>query len=329
MSTTERRRAFLQHPGFSRLFAPGRLTLGFLLPLEGYPDVPMPTLRDHARLARLADQLGFAALWARDVPLLGPDYPDRGPFPDPWVWLGMLAGATRRIALGTAGAVLPLRHPLHVAKAAGTLGALGGGRFLLGLASGDRAGEYPAFGLDRADRAALYRDGFAAVRAALADGDAGGGSMELAPRPATPPPMLAMGSAGQTLQWVAANADGWVSYPRDLASQRRIVGLWRQALEGRAGGEPKPFLQALGVDLSPDPGAPIEPAPYGLRLGRDALARHLAELGAIGVSHVILNPARGGRPAAEVAEEIAAEILPGFAAVDTRPSPTSGPTQKG
>ena len=46
MSTTDRRRAFIRHPGFSRLFAPGRLTLGFLLPLEGYPDDPMPTLRD-------------------------------------------------------------------------------------------------------------------------------------------------------------------------------------------------------------------------------------------------------------------------------------------
>jgi alkanesulfonate monooxygenase SsuD/methylene tetrahydromethanopterin reductase-like flavin-dependent oxidoreductase (luciferase family) len=144
-----------------------------------------------------------------------------------------------------------------------------------------------------------------------------------------PPPMLAVGSAGQTLQWVAANADGWVSYPRDPASQRRIVGLWRQALEARAGGEPKPFLQALGVDLLPDPGAPIEPAPYGLRLGRDALARHLAELGALGVSHVILNPARGGRPVAEVAEEIAAEVLPGFAAANTSPPPRFGPIRKG
>ncbi len=100
-------------------------------------------------------------------------------------------------------------------------------------------------------------------------------------------------------------------------------------MEARAGGEPKPFLQALGVDLLPDPGAPIEPAPYGLRLGRDALARHLAELGALGLSHVILNPARGGRPVAEVAEEIAAEVLPGFAASDPGPAPTSGPIRKG
>ncbi len=305
----------------------GRPTLGLMLPLPLGADGALDTIAA-LRLAEQAEAGGFAALWARDVPLLGPDYPDRGPFPDPWVWLGMLAGATRGVALGTAGAVLPLRHPLHVAKAAGTLGALGGGRFLLGLASGDRAEEYPAFGRDRADRAALYRDGFAAVRAALAGGDVGGG-LELAPRPVPPPPMLAVGSAGQTLQWVAENADGWVSYPRDLASQRRIVGLWRQALEARAGGEPKPFLQALGVDLLPDPGAPIEPAPYGLRLGRDALARHLAELGALGVSHVILNPARGGRPVAEVAEEIAAEVLPGFAAANTSPPPRFGPIRKG
>jgi hypothetical protein len=47
------------------------------------------------------------------------------------------------------------------------------------------------------------------------------------------------------------------------------------------------------------------------------------------VSHVILNPARGGRPVAEVAEEIAAEVLPGFAAANTSPPPRFGPIRKG
>lgn len=57
MSLADRWLAFAHHPGCSRLFASERLTLDFPLPLEGYPDDPVPTVRDHARLARLADQL--------------------------------------------------------------------------------------------------------------------------------------------------------------------------------------------------------------------------------------------------------------------------------
>ena len=37
---------------------------------------------------------------------------------DPFVYLGLLAASTERIALGVASIVLPLRHPAHVAKAA-------------------------------------------------------------------------------------------------------------------------------------------------------------------------------------------------------------------
>ncbi|GHB62201.1 hypothetical protein GCM10010377_61670 [Streptomyces viridiviolaceus] len=48
----------------------------------------------------------------------------------------------RRAVLGTAAVVLPLPRPLLVAKAAATVDVLSGGRFVLGLASGDRPVEY-------------------------------------------------------------------------------------------------------------------------------------------------------------------------------------------
>ena len=72
------------------------------------------------RIARLADDLGFAALWARDVPLMVPQGPDAvaSALDDPFLWLGMLAAATERIVIGSAAIVLPLRQPLQVAKSA-------------------------------------------------------------------------------------------------------------------------------------------------------------------------------------------------------------------
>jgi luciferase-type oxidoreductase len=98
-------------------------------------------------LARRAEELGFAALWFRDVPLRDPNFGDIGQVYDPWVYLGWIAAQTRTIALATGSIVLPLRHPLHTAKAAASIDQLTRGRFVLGVASGDRPIEFPAFGL--------------------------------------------------------------------------------------------------------------------------------------------------------------------------------------
>jgi luciferase-type oxidoreductase len=102
--------------GFRQMFAPGRMTLGVFFPIEAY-EGDAPTMRDQERLARRADELGFAALWTRDVPLRDPSFGDLGQVYDPWVWLGWIAAQTRTIALATGSIILPLRHPLHTAKA--------------------------------------------------------------------------------------------------------------------------------------------------------------------------------------------------------------------
>jgi luciferase-type oxidoreductase len=141
------------HAAFARVFQPRRLTIGFIAPLEGYPDSPAPTLHNHAAMARLADDIGLAALWLRDVPFYAPDFGDVGQILDPMVYAGWLAATTRRLAIGTAGIAAPLRDPLIVAKQAASIDQLLGGRFLLGLASGDRPEEYPAFGLEFGNRA--------------------------------------------------------------------------------------------------------------------------------------------------------------------------------
>ena len=68
-----------------------------------------------------------------------------------------MAGQTESIALFPAAIVLPLRHPLHTAKAAASIDRLTGGRLVLGIASGDRPVEFPAFGVNRDDRGAMFR----------------------------------------------------------------------------------------------------------------------------------------------------------------------------
>jgi hypothetical protein len=51
--------------GFQRMFAPDRLTLGVLFPIEAFSG-DQPTMRGQERLARRAEELGYAALWCRD-----------------------------------------------------------------------------------------------------------------------------------------------------------------------------------------------------------------------------------------------------------------------
>ena len=53
---------------FQRMFKPRLLTLGLFFPIEAFAR-DEPAMRDQERLARRAEELGFAALWFRDVPL--------------------------------------------------------------------------------------------------------------------------------------------------------------------------------------------------------------------------------------------------------------------
>jgi luciferase-type oxidoreductase len=154
-----------EHPGYDRVFQPGRLTFGVIAPLEGYPDTPWPTLENHAEAVRRADQSELAAIWLRDVPFYDPGFGDAGQVVDPMVYAGWLAAQTKRIAIGTAGIVSPLRDPLFVAKQAASIDRLTGGRFLLGLATGDRPAEFAAFGQAIGDRAERYRDAVEVIRA--------------------------------------------------------------------------------------------------------------------------------------------------------------------
>jgi len=123
-----------------------------VVPLEAHGNNPVSDMTRHLERARMADDLGFSALWLRDVPFNVPSFGDAGQVFDPFVYLGALAASTREIALGVASVVLPLRHPAHTAKAAASVDVLSGGRLLLGVASGDRPEEYPALNMKPAAR---------------------------------------------------------------------------------------------------------------------------------------------------------------------------------
>jgi luciferase-type oxidoreductase len=313
----------VDRPGFASMYRPGELTLGLLFPLESYEGpVPRMDVAEQTEAAVRAEECGFAALWARDVPLFDPGFGDTGQMFDPWVWLTHIAGATSRVALATGSTVLPLRNPIDTAKAAASLDLLSGQRLVLGAATGDRGVEFPAFGLDRDDSGELFRAAVDSIRRLWAERfpaiDSPYGTMRdvgLLPKPAGARiPLLVTGYSRQSLGWIAEHGDGWLMYPKPIAEQRQVLEQWHQALD-EAGAAPKPFSQSLYVDLTEDPGTPPSPIHLGYRTGRDFLVEHLGQLRDIGVNHVLLNLKYGRRPAPEVLHELAEHVLPHFPTV--------------
>ncbi|WP_140720634.1 MULTISPECIES: LLM class oxidoreductase [Gammaproteobacteria] len=314
-----------RHPGYARVFQPGRLTFGFISPLESYPDSAGPTLAGHAELARNADAAGFSAIWLRDVPFYDPNFGDVGQVLDPMVYAGFLAAITRNITIGTAGIVLPLRDPVIVAKQAATIDQLLGGRFVLGLATGDRPVEYPAFGVEYGNRAERFRDALAVIRATTEHawpihesrfyGRLDGG-LDLVPKPVAPRlPSIVIGHAGQTLDWTAQQVDGILSYIADPMRIPQIIAQWRAACGTDVF---KPYGYGTLFDLDRDPNKPIQPGRV-LRGGRNALRELWLRQQEQGVSHVGLHFKPQRRPASEVIDELGEYLLPVF------PSPAPCP----
>jgi probable F420-dependent oxidoreductase len=119
--------------------------LGAILPNFGNGSDP-GRIRE---VAGLAEELGFDSVWATEHMLVGPEElvePYRRVY-DPFVTLGWLAGATERVALGTSIVVVPLHHPIHLAKQAATLQELSGGRLLLGVGMGWYEPEFRKLGV--------------------------------------------------------------------------------------------------------------------------------------------------------------------------------------
>ena len=304
---------------YNGVFRPNRLSLGLVAPLERYTSSAVPTMTRHLERAVLAEELGFAAMWLRDVPFHVPAFGDAGQVYDPFVYLGLLAGRTQRIALGVASVVLPLRHPGHVAKSAASADALSGGRLLLGVASGDRPEEYPALAVPFDERGARFREGYDYVRRMEETfprfHNAFGtlrGDVDMLPKPPSGRvPLLITGSSRQDPEWVARNGDGWMVYPRETHLQERILRDWRARIED-AGRPDQPVMQPLYLDLVADAGAAPEPIHLGFRVGVRHLRTHLRALESIGANHVALNLRFHQGDIETTMTRLAHEVLPGF-----------------
>src|SRR5918997_3448502 len=101
--------------------------------------------------ARTVEDLGFDSLFVTDHLLAAKRFYSVS-FLEPLSALAVAAGATDRVRLGTSILIMPLRHPVMLAKELATLQFLSGNRMILGAGIGWNDQEYAALGVRKSDR---------------------------------------------------------------------------------------------------------------------------------------------------------------------------------
>jgi probable F420-dependent oxidoreductase len=187
------------------------------------------------RFAKAAESAGFSGLAFTDHPAPSHKWLNAGGHDalDPFVALSFVAAATERLLLIPNIVVLPYRNPFVVAKAAATLDALSGGRFVLSVATGYLRSEYRALGVDFERRNELFDEALQVVRGVWSNDQfsfAGSGytasEVSVNPKPAHIPIWIG-GNSALTRRRVAAHGDGWNPFPapRQLAATARTQPL--------------------------------------------------------------------------------------------------------
>ncbi|WP_369049371.1 LLM class oxidoreductase [Tenacibaculum sp. UWU-22] len=305
---------------YNTIFTPNKLTIGVGIPIENNQMNPIATMNDHIKRAKLVEQLGFKALWVRDIPFFVPSFGDAGQVYEPFTYLGYLAAHTESIALGTASIALPLHHPAHIAKAAASLDQLSGGRFLMGVASGDRPTEYPAMNIDYQKRSQLFREAFEYIRKSAEPypkfysenyGQLDG-SLDIIPKPtASKIPMLVTAHSQQSIAWNAEFSDGWMNYPMGQTQLETTIKEWRGIIAQKYDYD-KPYMQSLFIDLHPDDNFKPVPLHLGFRAGANYLIAYFNLMRDIGVNHIGVVLRFNSNHVEDTLQQISNKILPHF-----------------
>lgn len=279
--------------------------------IAAYPD-GVPPAEWWWQFAERAEALGFDSLWAGEHVLFHTDTVSAS------VLLAGFAARTRRIRLGTAIYLLPLRHPVLAAKDLVTLDHVTDGRLIVGIGvGGEYAAEFEACGIPLAERGSRTDEAIDVLRRlwreervtsagrhfALSD-------VTLTPRPRQPggPPIWIGGRSDAALRRTARVGDGYLPYlmtaARYRASHERLDALCTEAGRDPAAvaralliyvnidDDRERALHAAGAELSRIYGRPFDDAlvqRYAVVGPPDECAATIAEYEASGVRDFVFN----------------------------------------
>jgi probable F420-dependent oxidoreductase len=288
-------------------------------------------------VAEQAEASGLDSVWAADHIVLPVNhtstypYSDDGefliapgmPFLDQFTTLSYVAGFTTHLKLGTAVTLLPLRHPLAVAKTVSTLDVLSKGRAILGVAAGWLREEFEALGQDFDNRGRILDEGIDVLRAAWTETTPNFKGrffeihgIESYPQPTQKPhpPIWVGGHTTPVMKRAARSGSAWFpplfnTTPRELAASHSRIN--EEAASLGRGDRPVSLSLRVLVDLRSEPdlaGATKRGALVG---NPERVASELAPYLEIGVSHLVFLPqARNVADVQRTIDLLASQVVP-------------------
>jgi probable F420-dependent oxidoreductase len=151
------------------------------------------------------------------------------PIPDPWQLLAAIASQTSRLRIGTAISILPMNHPLLLARATVTTHDLSGGRLSLGVGAGWLQEEFDAVGIPFQERGSRLEETIAILRKSWAGGffEHSGKHFEFKPLQITAKPVrvpvVCGGNTPLALRRAARIGDAWMNSSNHLPLEELIA----------------------------------------------------------------------------------------------------------
>lgn len=202
--------------------------------------------QDYVAVAKAADESGWTSIGVPDS-LFFPketesEYPyadtqkvrqaiGQEPFIDPIVAMSWMAAVTQRVRFYPAVLKVPVRQPLVLAKALGSLAVMSGNRIALGAGLSPWKEDFTYNGVPFEPRGRIMDDCIAIIRGALSgeffefhSEHFDIGPMKITPVPDQPLPILIGGHSKPALARAARLGDGWISANADRRAIKGMIG---------------------------------------------------------------------------------------------------------
>jgi len=177
--------------------------------LDHHPETGESLASVHATAlahARLADRLGFEGLWLAEH-----HFNTLGTAPNPAVVLAAIAQHTKRLRIGPAVSVLPLRDPIAVAEDYALVDVLSGGRLDMGVGTGSQPLEFEGLGRDFERRQETFDAHLRQLQECwrvASSGEGGARTLNVAPLQAASPPIYVAASHEESAHAVGLAGHG-------------------------------------------------------------------------------------------------------------------------
>ena len=187
-----------------------------------------------------------------------PDFSADTPFPDVWVTIAAMAAVTTRLRFATMVCILPLHHPLELAKVVGSAAIFSDDRVILGAGAGWMREEFDALGVDFETRGKRFDESIAVLRklweggmvehhGEIFDFD----PLQMSPTPSRPVPIHIGGDSPRALRRAATLGDGWMGRGNSAEDAAGFLGELAR-LRREAGREEEPFETVVPLVPAPD-----------------------------------------------------------------------------